>query len=99
MIHISWLSIPRKEVSVFIISNINISNLLVPVKPPQYSSHTVISSTSVTVHWTPPTIEDSRGFITEYTLHVHSVDGTQFYNVSGNMTNVTISGISPEKHN
>jgi hypothetical protein len=61
-----------------------------PVKAPQYHSHVVISPTSITLQWIPVSIEDARGFITEYTIRIQSSVSTKVHKTSKNVTTLTV---------
>jgi hypothetical protein len=65
----------------------------VPVSSPQYHDHVANSPTAFELHWTPPEIEDRRGFITHYTIHIDSEAGAQTHRISGEITSFNVTNM------
>ena len=66
-----------------------------PIAPPQEITADEVTSSYLTLTWTPPPFEETNGIIRYYMIRVSEVDtGTSFF-VTANETEVTIPSLHP----
>ena len=79
---------------------------VVPAVPPNLTEVTRQSATKITVQWEPLSLEESRGFITNYYVAISPLQNCSLqepqrwqlgYNSTHNMTVMTVSSLDPQQ--
>jgi len=74
----------------------DLSSFAVPSAPPQNVTTMVINSTSISVYWDPPPLDDQNGVITGYTVIITNINRTSI-SMTISVTNTSYTAINLEE--